>query len=151
METKLFPIYSKEDKLQHVVLIHDDVTEKIKIQDALIETQKLKSIGELITGLTHELNNTLTPVLGYTQIIMQNDLTEDLRQKISRIESSAKRSKEIVESLLGFGEAQPPKKEIINLNSIVMKTIKFLEPIAKANNVEIITKLAPDLQPNTGR
>ncbi|MDP3979810.1 MAG: ATP-binding protein [Chlamydiota bacterium] len=121
-------------------------TEKLKATEMeLIRAEKFSAIGELVTGITHELNNKLTPILGYIQIFKTMQIDPQISKYLDIIEESALNAKKIVESLLKFSRTAPPEKQYIDLNVTLNETIALVEPHRKKANVEFKLLLDPRL------
>lgn len=114
-------------------------------ESELIRSEKFAAIGELITGITHELNNKLTPILGYAQIFKTMNLDETVMKYMEIIEESAVNAKKIVESLLKFSRTAPPQKTYTNLNETIKETLALVEPHIRKNNIQLELTLDPNL------
>jgi signal transduction histidine kinase/CheY-like chemotaxis protein len=124
----------------------EERTRKLQETEAeLIRSEKFAAIGELITGITHELNNKLTPILGYAQIFKTMDLDETVMKYMDIIEESAVNAKKIVESLLKFSRTAPPQKTYTQLNETMKETLALIEPHVRKNNIQLELKLDPQL------
>ncbi|MBI1884595.1 MAG: response regulator [Chlamydiae bacterium] len=124
----------------------EERTHKLKETEAeLIRSEKFAAIGELITGITHELNNKLTPILGYAQIFKTMKLDEKIARYMDIIEESALNAKRIVESLLKFSRNTPPQKAYCNLNDKMKETLSLIEPHVHKNNIQLKVELDPQL------
>jgi len=128
-----------------LMLIGRDVTEQKEAAIMLQHTEKLSSIGEIVAGVAHELNNPLSGVLGFSQLLSQKDTEGKFRRDIERIVDCADRCQKIVQNLLTFSRPAHPEKKPVGLNGILEKTLDLLEPTLKADNIEIVRDLAPDL------
>ncbi len=124
----------------------EERTKRLKqTEQELIRSEKFAAIGQLVAGIAHELNNKLTPILGYTQIFRLLDIEEKYQESVQIIEESASTAKKIVESLLKFSRAQEPTQVLINLNLTMHKTIQLIEPQAKSQNIQLEITLDPEL------
>ncbi len=107
-----------------------DVTERKKLQEHLLQSQKMESVGVLAGGIAHDFNNILTAILGHTEIIRRNSVL-DIKSTTSLgvIEDASRRAGRMISKLLGF--ARKSKYEIVplNLNDVVYDTIKLLERV----------------------
>ena len=115
-------------------------------QAQLIQTEKLSALGELISGFAHELNNPLTTVLGYAELLIQSSSCPPKVQfMLEKSHEEAVRCHQIVQNLLGFARKHKPAKQAINLHSICLKTLNLLAYQFKVNNITLVTRFAEDL------
>lgn len=122
-----------------------DVTEKKKMELQLLQTEKLSTMGTLMSGVAHELNNPLTSIIGYAQLISRKDVPDEIKEKLNIILKESVRSSKIVGGLLAFAREHKPERKTININEILMESIKLREYDLKVSNVEIETSLSTDL------
>lgn len=117
-----------------------------RAQARLIQTEKLSAIGQLVSGVAHELNNPLTSVLGYTQMLMrQASLDEDARRHLERIATQATRAARIVRNLLDFAREQPPAKRWIRVNDLLDRTLALRAYEMQVSNITVVKDYDPDL------
>jgi len=131
-----------------MVVLLADITEQHAMQQKLLQSEKLSALGEMISGVAHELNNPLAAVMGYAQLL-DSDLVEvddDRRQeKIRTIHREAYRCQRIVQNLLSFARNQNPERRPTDLNVAVKAVIRLVEYSLRVNDVEIILELSPEL------
>jgi PAS domain S-box-containing protein len=128
-----------------LLLIGRDVTEQNQATAKLQHSEKLSSIGEIVAGVAHELNNPLSGVLGFSQLLAQKDTAGLFRRDIERIVECAGRCQKIVQNLLSFARPSTPEKKPVGLNGILEKTLDLLEPSLKADSIEVVKELTRDL------
>jgi len=128
-----------------LLLIGRDVTEQNQATAKLQQSEKLSSIGEIVAGVAHELNNPLSGVLGFSQLLAQKDSSGMFRRDIERIVECAGRCQKIVQNLLSFARPSMPEKKPVGLNGILEKTLDLLEPSLKADSIEVVKDLTPNL------
>ncbi|HOK39714.1 MAG TPA: HAMP domain-containing sensor histidine kinase [bacterium] len=120
-------------------------------QQSLVNTARLASIGQIAAGISHEINNPLVTILGYTQLILeqikQNKLDkEKLVNYLQIIESDAKRSKNIISNLLNFSRQKSSVKIKININKIIIDTLLLIKHRIKNTNIKIILRLSEKIK-----
>jgi two-component system NtrC family sensor kinase len=125
-----------------VVLV--DVTEKERLREQLLHSEKLSALGELISGIAHELNNPLTAVLGYAQIL---SLKAEGRfgKELSHMKAESLRASRIVRNLLTFARRRANTREPEDLNDVVRKTAALREYDLRVRNIRLDLVLAGSL------
>lgn len=123
-----------------------DITERKNLQEQLIQSAKLAAIGELISGVTHEVNNPLAIVLGYAEMIMkEQELDEDTKKYAGIIHKESERARKVIQNLLSFARQHDPEKEEISVNELLDNTLLLAEYDLKKNNINIKKSYARDL------
>jgi PAS domain S-box-containing protein len=122
-----------------------DITERKKMQEQLVVQDRLASIGELASGIAHEINNPLTGILGLSELILDTNVPADVREDLKTIHSEAQRTVRIVQNLLAFARKQPQEKQSINVNDSISKVLELRAYEQKVSNINMITRFAPDL------
>ncbi|HKQ32264.1 MAG TPA: GAF domain-containing protein, partial [Thermodesulfobacteriota bacterium] len=112
-------------------------------QDQLIQSEKLASLGQLVSSIAHEINNPLTPILGYAQMLIASpDTEEEKRQKfIEVIYSSADKVRKIVENLLSFARKDKPRREYVSINDILKNTVELRQYQLELDNIGVVMDL----------
>ena len=128
-----------------LILIGRDVTEQNQAAALLHQKEKLSSIGEIVASVAHELNNPLSGVLGFSQLLAQKDEDGRFQRDIERIVDCAGRCQKIVQNLLSFARPGSPERKPVGLNGILEKTLDLLEPSLRSDNIEIVKEITPDL------
>jgi PAS domain S-box-containing protein len=126
-------------------LILTDVTDERAEQERLYMTDRLASIGEMASGIAHELNNPLTGILGLSAILAEEELPETVREDIVIIRDEAQRAAEIVKNMLSFARRHSPKKEFSRINKIVEDVLKLRSYEHRVTDIIVENKLDPDL------
>jgi len=128
-----------------VYTIYTDITELKRMEQQLLITDRLASVGELAAGIAHELNNPLTSVIGFSQLLLDRDVSDDIKKDIEIVYSEAQRAADVVKNLLTFARKHTPVKQMMNINSIIERVLKLRVYDQRVNNIQVITKFAPDL------
>jgi len=145
LEVTTSPIFNEKGEVVASVHVARDITERKRTEEQLIVTDRLASIGELASGIAHELNNPLTSIIGFSQLLLDKDISDDVKNDLKIIYSEARRTAEVVKSLLIFARKHAPLKQLVNINSIIEKVLELRAYEQKVNNVQVNTRFAPDL------
>ena len=122
-----------------------DITERKMLEKKLLQTEKLASLGTFVSGIAHELNNRLLPVLVYSEILQESSLGDHELKLIKTINRSAMGARHIVESLLRFSRQETPSKSYINLNSVLNSVVNILYYRMSSGAIELKTDLDKSL------
>ncbi|MFC2000742.1 PAS domain S-box protein, partial [Chloroflexota bacterium] len=122
-----------------------DITDRKRMEEQLIVSDRLASIGELVSGVAHELNNPLTAIIGFSELLQEADVPDDVKQDLSTIHREAQRTSEVVKGLLTFARKHESKKELVNINSIIGAVIVLRSYEQKIRNIHVDTSFDPDM------
>ena len=114
-------------------------------QAQLIQSEKLSGIGEFVAGVAHELNNPLTSVMGFSELLKRADKDPQHQRYLEMIHKSSLRCQKIVQSLLSFARRHQPERKLSNLNELVEATVEILQYQMRTSNIEVTTRLDPHL------
>ena len=114
-------------------------------QAQLIQSEKLSGIGEFVAGVAHELNNPLTSVMGFSELLAQADGDPKHNRHLEMIHKSALRCQKIVQSLLSFARRHQPERKVVCLNRLVEGALEILNYQLRTSNIEVSTSLDPQL------
>jgi CheY-like chemotaxis protein len=134
-----------DDYLIGFVLMLRDRTAQIKMERNLIQIEKLNSLGNLVAGFAHELNNPLTSVIGFAQLLMTTRQDHEYQEEIGIIHTHALRCKKIVDNLLTFARKHVPEKKRVNVNGVVRSTLDLLNYQLDRSEIEMVPSLTPKL------
>jgi signal transduction histidine kinase len=121
-----------------------------RLQAQLIQSEKLASLGQLLGGAAHELNNPLTAMLGYSELLAESGLSEEQQTLASKIAQQVRRTRALISSLLNFARQVPAEKIQVDLNSVLQTAAKLYQPQFSVHGVKVQLDLAPDLPPISG-
>lgn len=128
----------------HVVCICRDVTEKRLIDARMQQAQKMESLGTLAGGVAHDLNNILTPVLGYAELAMDSKRSrEDLDECLEQVIGSASRGRELVRQILAFSRPSAPKHKLVALHDVARDAVGLIRT-SLSSNIEFTADLTDE-------
>jgi PAS domain S-box-containing protein len=139
------PLFDEKGEIIGSIIVSRDVTQQKRIEEQLILTDRLASIGELSSGIAHELNNPLTSVIGFSQLLMEGDVPENIREELGTVYSEAQRAASIVKNLLTFARKHAPVKQMSQVNTVVEDVLRLRSYEQKVNNIEVETRLDANL------
>ena len=129
-----------------VVVLFDDRTEERRLQDQLVQSEKMSAIGQLIAGIAHDLNNPLASVVGFADFLGElPDVPPQLREPLNVIREEAERASGIVKNLLGFARKQERQRRTLALDQLLDATFTLLRNQLLAHRVDARVEIDPDL------
>jgi PAS domain S-box-containing protein len=144
-EVSTSPIFDDSGEIVASVHVARDISERRKMQQQLVIADRLASVGELAAGIAHELNNPLTSVIGFTQLLLSGQVADDVRQDLEVVSSEAQRAAHVVKNLLAFARKHVPVKKPVSVNEIIEKVLEIRAYEQKVSNIKVVIHLAPDL------
>jgi two-component system NtrC family sensor kinase len=139
-----YPILDEKENLLSVIEYVKDITEQQRLQEQLIQSEKLAGIGILASGVTHEINNPLVGIIGMAEIAMDEEDPSKNKEYLKDILNCAQRIGEIVKGLRSYSRAA--KKEDlspVDLNEALEESLKMVQLAIKNNTVEVMKKIQP--------
>jgi len=145
MEITSSPINDANGNTSGNILVIRDITERKLMQQQMILQDRLASIGELVSGVAHELNNPLTSVIGFSDYLLQGEPSGETKELLEHINRDAKRTASIVNDLMVFAREQPAGKSPLDINEILKRVLSLHTYLMKVKNITVQTHLSQDL------
>jgi two-component system NtrC family sensor kinase len=128
------PLLDAEGKPAGVIISVRDVTIEKKLEQQIVQSERLAAMGQMIGGFAHELNNPLTSILGMAELLQEGETSESARKQLTILHQQARRAAEIVQNLQYFARPPAPGRSQVNLNELVQRTVQMQAfPLRKSN------------------
>jgi signal transduction histidine kinase len=116
-----------------------------RLQAQILQSEKMASVGQLVGGAAHELNNPITAMLGYSDLLLSTKLTQEQQILANQISQHTRQTKSLVANLLTFARRAPTTKSLVDLNTLVRTAVKLTEAQWRSLKIEVTTDLDPNL------
>jgi PAS domain S-box-containing protein len=123
MRASASPLFDAESRLSGVIVSVRDITVEKKLEQQIIQSERLAAMGQMIGGFAHELNNPLTSILGMAELVQDGEITESARKQLVILQQQARRATEIVQNLMYFSRPPAPGRTPIHLGELVQRTL----------------------------
>ena len=145
LHMKMFPVFDRNANLVNVVAMMEDISERKQLEEQLIQSQKMESIGLLAGGIAHDFNNILSGILGYASLL-KTQVPDDGKvfAEVDTIERSALRAAELTSQLLAFARGGKYVVAPVEINGLIDETVTLLRGSLE-NNIRVEKQLAVDL------
>jgi signal transduction histidine kinase len=139
------PLLDENSKFIGAVLVAKDITEYKNLQAQLLHTEKLAAVGELASGVAHELNNPLCGIMGFSELLLEREKDEKKKSTLAKMLNEAQRAQKIIQNLLSFVRANKQEMMPVEVNKIILDTLDLKEHEFKNNNIDVIKRLSDSL------
>jgi two-component system, NtrC family, sensor kinase len=141
----LVPLYDPRQLRRGTLLVLDDMTEKLWMEDQLRQSEKLSSIGLLAAGVAHEVNTPIAGISSYTQMLLRQTLKDDPKYDLlSKIEKQTFRAAEIVNNMLNFSRMSESRFDHLDVNKLIRESLSLLEHQLRSGKIEVQARLEED-------
>jgi PAS domain S-box-containing protein len=142
----LSPMRDEHGAINSIVVVMTDVTDAADLQAKLMHTEKMAALGQLVSGVAHEVNNPLAAIVGFTDLLLENPETSPrAKGDLKVILQEAQRTRVIVQNLLSFARHVPAQREPVQVNAVVRQTLKLRTYDFSSHGVEIVERYDDDL------
>jgi PAS domain S-box-containing protein len=140
------PLVDPTGKIEGVVISGRDITEVKRLEEQLIQAEKLAAMGQMLAGVAHELNNPLTAILGASELLRDRaGADENTRRQLEMTHRQARRAARIVQNLLEFSRPASAQKKALDLNAVVDRTLQLHEHSLRRNAIQVDFHPSPGL------
>ena len=140
------PLFNETGKIDGLVISARDVTELKRLEEQLIQAEKLAAMGQMLAGVAHELNNPLTAILGVTELLRDSEgVQENTKRQLELTHRQARRAARIVQNLLEFSRPAAPQKKPLDVNTLIERTLQLQDHSLRRNNIHVDFQLQSDL------
>jgi len=150
MRASASPLFDTEGTLNGVIMSVRDITVEKKLEQQIIQSERLAAMGQMIGGFAHELNNPLTSILGLADLLQEGETGESTRKQLGILQQQARRAVEIVQNLMYFSRPPAPGRSTINLNELVQRTLHLHAYSLRKSNITVDFLPEPSLPEVSG-
>ncbi len=137
MRASASPLFDAENKLSGVIVSVRDITVEKKLEQQIIQSERLAAMGQMIGGFAHELNNPLTSILGMCELLQEGEAPESVRKQMVVLQQQSRRAAEIVQNLMYFSRPPAPGKSPIDLGELVQRTLHLHAYSLRKSNITV--------------
>lgn len=148
LEIASYPVLNDDKNIVQAIMVENDITEKRRLEDSLIQNEKMAAVGQLAAGMAHEINNPLAAIIANAQLIKRaakND--QDIFESADLIEQAGVRASQTIRDLLRFSRQESYTFTKTDLNDSINKVISLLQFELIKKNAQVILDLQPDMPP----
>lgn len=139
------PIKGIDGKIEGYIRFVQDITEIKKLEEQMVQSEKLASIGRLAAGIAHEIGNPLTSIFSFVQILREMEEDEFKKESLDTIYFHINRISEILKQLSGFSKMPSGERKECYINEIIQTSVNLIQYDKKAKNINIVKELSPTL------
>jgi len=145
LESTASAIRSDSGRVEHLVIVNRDITDRRRLEDQFRQAQKMDAIGRLSGGIAHDFNNILGVIIGYAEILQENmDSTHPDRSCVDEIQRAGQRAASLTRQLLAFSRQQVLEPKVLDLNAVISDMEKMLRRLI-GEDIELSTDLNQEL------
>jgi PAS domain S-box-containing protein len=142
---KCDPVRDDQGTLRSLVIVLTDITAYKNLREQVLYSEKMATVGQLVAGVGHEINNPLNAIMGFTNIALLDDrLSDKTRRHLEIVVSQALRTRKSIQTLLTFARQHKPKKAVYEINAILQQVLELVENDLQLNSITLSLDL-PEL------
>jgi PAS domain S-box-containing protein len=147
LDLRISPLRDAAGRFRGRLLVVSDITIRKRTEEALRQSEKLTSLGQLLAGVAHELNNPLSVIVGHAALLRRHLATGPAMDRVEKIATAAERCDRIVANFLAVARQRVPERRATDLNRVLRDAVDLLAYQLNVDNVAIAFELAADLPP----
>jgi PAS domain S-box-containing protein len=126
-DATISPIFGKDGSIMGYVSIRRDITEHLRLEEQLLQSQKMEAIGTLAGGIAHDFNNILAAIMGFTELAKSDTVgNEDVQESLAQVEHAGERARDLVAQILAFSRQSKMKPVAVKPKEVVSEVLKLL-------------------------
>jgi PAS domain S-box-containing protein len=137
MRASASPLHNAQNKVSGVIVSMRDITVERKLEQQIIQSERLAAMGQMIGGFAHELNNPLTSILGASELLQDEKVSDQMRKQLVMLHQQSRRAAEIVQNLMYFSRPPAPGKSPINITDLMQRTLHLHAYSLRKNNITV--------------
>ncbi|HWY22220.1 MAG TPA: PAS domain S-box protein [Candidatus Acidoferrum sp.] len=137
MRASASQFFDADSKIGGVIVSVRDITTERKLEQQIVQSERLAAMGAMIGGVAHELNNPLTSILGVSELLQDSQTTDSARKQVAILQQQARRAAEIVHNLTYFSRPPAPGKTPVSLGEIVERTLNLHAYSLRKNSITV--------------
>jgi PAS domain S-box-containing protein len=137
MRASASPLFDAENKVSGAIVSVRDITVEKKLEQQIIQSERLAAMGQMIGGFAHELNNPLTSILGMSELLQEGEAPDGVRRQMVVLQQQARRAAEIVQNLMYFSRPPAPGKTPIDIGELVQRTLHLHAYSLRKSNITV--------------
>jgi len=130
-------LFDAKGNLSGAIISVRDISVEKKLEQQIIQSERMAAMGQMIGGFAHELNNPLTAILGISELLQEDGASESTRKQLTMLQQQARRAAEIVQNLMYFSRPPAPGKSRVNLSDLVDRTLHLHAYSLRKSNITV--------------